>query len=135
MPFSGTRQLENEPIIITTYTGEIDAATVRAGSAQVAQLMATIPGKIYAVVDLSTITTSFGEVLKIMSDQGRGDEGTTTDPKLAAMVLVGSDNMVRLYTDAMRKRVDSVALPMYKTVEAGIDALRVMIANSNQAAS
>ncbi len=131
MPFVGTQQLPGESIIVTTYDGQIDADTVRDGSMKVAELMASIPGKVYAVVDLSTITTSLGDVLKIMTAQSQGTEGTTTDPKLAAMVVVGSDKMVRLYTDAMRKRVDSVKLPMYRSVEAGIDALRLMIADAN----
>jgi hypothetical protein len=127
MPFAGTRQLDDEPILITTYEGEITAEEVQYGSSKVAELMATIPGKVYAVVDLSTITTSFMDVLKILEHQAAGQEGTTTDPKLAMMVLVGSDNMVRLFTDAMHKRTDSVAIPIYRSVDKGIEALRVMI--------
>jgi len=127
MPFAGTRQLPDESIIVTTYEGAITAEDVNYGSSQVAELMATIDGKVWAVVDLSTITTSFADVMKIMADQSKGTEGTTTDPKLAAMVLVGSDQFVRLYTDAMRKRVQGVMLPMYRSVEEGVDALRIMI--------
>jgi len=127
MPFAGTRQLPDENIIITTYEGDINAEVVRNGSAEVAKLMATIEGRVYAVVDLSTITTSFGEVLKMLAEQAKGQEGTTTDPKLAAMVLVGSDNMVRMYADAMRKRAEGVMIPMYPSVEAGVAAMRALI--------
>lgn len=133
MPFAGTKQLDSgEPIIVTTYTGDIDAETVRKGSTEVAKLMASIPGRIYAVVDLSTINTSFAEVLKMLADQAKGTEGTTTDPKLAAMVLVGSDSMVRMYADAMRKRNEKVVIPMFPSVDAGLSALRKMI-ETNQA--
>ncbi len=133
MPFAGTKQLDSgEPIIVTTYTGDIDAETVRKGSTEVAKLMASIPGRIYAVVDLSTINTSFAEVLKMLADQAKGTEGTTTDPKLAAMVLVGSDSMVRMYADAMRKRNEKVVIPMFPSVDGGLSALRKMI-ETNQA--
>jgi hypothetical protein len=132
MPFAGTRQLDGEQIIITTYTGEVNANVIRDGSMKVAELMASIPGKIYAVVDLSTIETSFAEVLKILADQAQGQEGTTTDPKLAAMVLVGNNTMVRMYADAMRKRNQAVVIPMFPSVEEGVGALRMMIA-TNQA--
>jgi len=127
MPFAGTRQLSGESIIITTYEGAITADDVAHGSGHVAELMATIEGKVWAVVDLSTITTSFADVMKIMAHQSKGTEGTTTDPKLAAMVLVGSDQFVRLYTDAMRKRAQGIMLPMYRTVDEGVESLRIMI--------
>lgn len=132
MPFAGTRQLDGEQIIITTYTGEVNANVIREGSMKVAELMASIPGKIYAVVDLSTIETSFAEVLKILADQAQGQDGTTTDPKLAAMALVGSNSMVRMYADAMRKRNQAVVIPMFPSVDEGVNALRMMI-STNQA--
>jgi len=103
---------------------------VRKGSMEVAKLMGSIPGKIYAVVDLSTIKTSFAEVLKMLADQAKGSEGTTTDPKLVAMVLVGSDSMVRMYADAMRKRDQQVVIPMFPSVEEGVSVLRNMIESS-----
>ena len=132
MPFAGTRQLDGESIIVTTYTGEINAQIIREGSMKVAELMASIPGKVYAVVDLSTIETSFAEVLKILADQAKGQEGTTTDPKLAAMVIVGSNSMVRMYADAMRKRNQAVVVPMFPSVDEGVEALRKMM-QTNQA--
>ena len=135
MPFKETRQLPDEPIIVTTYEGQIDIETVTYGSQQVAKLMGTIEGKVYAVVDLSTISTSFGEVMKIMAHQSGGAEGTTTDPKLAAMVLVGTDSMVRLYTDAMRQRTEGVMLPMYTSVEDGVKSLRLLIKNNGTSES
>jgi len=132
MPFAGTRQLPDEPIIITTYEGAINVDEVTAGSMEVAKLMGTIEGRVWAVVDLSTITTSFADVMKIMMHQSQGTEGTTTDPKLAAMVLVGSDQFVRLYTDAMRKKTQGVILPMYRTIDDGVNALRIMIENEKK---
>jgi len=50
-----------------------------------------------------------------------------TGGELAAMVLVGSDNMVRMYADAMRKRAEGVMIPMYPSVEAGVAAMRALI--------
>jgi len=129
MPFDGTRQLPGENIIVTTYSGEINAEIIRNGSAEVAKLMAQIDGPIYAVVDLSTIETSFGEVMKMLRDQSRGQEGTTTDPKLRAMALVGSNVMVKLYTEAMRRRQDDSIppLPMYRSVEIAVEHMHEMI--------
>jgi len=133
MPFKSIIQLPDEPILITTYEGEVTAAVIQEGVTEAAKFMANMEGKIYRIIDLSQIATgSFVEVIKLMDSQLQGSAGTSTDPRLGAMVLIATDSMVRLFADVMRKRSGGLQLPIFSSLEDGIAAVRVMVENDRK---
>jgi hypothetical protein len=127
MTYNGSQLLSTEPIVVSTYTGNVVVEDVRQGSGELAKIMATLPDKVYVVVDVRDITSSFAEVLKIIAEQSKGDIGTTTDPRLGLLVLVGTNSMAKLYSQAMEKRNSGVHIPMYTRMEDALAAVRMMI--------
>jgi hypothetical protein len=126
MAFIKALQLPEEPIIIATYDGFVTAADIREGAAAIAQLAEKIEGRVYAIADIHSTTSSFAEVLEILRDQSKGAEGTTTDPRLI-VVLVGSTAMGKLFVDAIRQsNYGGVTVPMFPTLEAALESFRVM---------
>jgi hypothetical protein len=134
MAFLKAEKLPAEPIIISTYTGFVNAQDIREGVVEIARLSQTIEGRVYAIADVRTISSSFAEVLAILRDQSKGEAGTTTDPNLV-VVLVGTDSMAKLYVSAMRNNsYGGVMVPMFATMEAALDSVRVMASNFRQTA-
>lgn len=128
MPFKSIVQLPGEPILITTYEGKVTVETIKEGAQEAAKLMENIEGKIYRIIDVTAIEpAAFADVIKLLESQSQGSAGTSTDPRLSAIVLVGTDRMVRLFADIMRQRTGGKQLPIYTSLEDGIAAVRVMV--------
>ena len=79
------------------------------------------------MVDLLDIDSSFAEVMKIIAQQSQGEAGTTTDPRIGALALVGTNVMAKLYSQAMEKRHEGVRIPMYTRVSDALAATRMLI--------
>ena len=134
MAFVKSERLTNEPIIVNTYDGFVTAEDIRQGALAVAEHARHIEGNVYVVGDIHTTTSSFAEVLEILRDQTRGGEGTTTDPRIQ-VVLVGNTAMGKLFVDAMRhSKHGGVSVPMFPTMQAALDSVRVMAQQYRQTA-
>ncbi len=131
MPFAGTWKLEEEPIIITAYAGEVTAEILLNGYARTAELITRCGAKQYLILDMTEVSTSFAEVMTLLKHQRQTTPGATVDPRLEAMVVVGAGRMLRLYVDALRQGAASplqgATVPMYASIEDALAALRVMI--------
>jgi hypothetical protein len=134
MTFVKSERLTNEPIIVNTYDGFVTAEDIRQGALAVAEHARQIEGNVYVIGDIHTTTSSFAEVLEILRDQSRGGEGTTTDPRVQ-VVLVGNTAMGKLFVDAMRQsKHGGVSVPMFPTMQAALDSVRVMAQQYRQTA-
>ena len=125
--YNGSQLLSTEPIVISTYTGLVTVADVQQASVELAQMLDNTADKLYVVVDLLTIDSSFAEVMKIIAQQSQGAAGTTTDPRIGAIALVGTNVMAKLYSQAMEKRHEGVRIPMYTRVKDALAAVRMLM--------
>jgi hypothetical protein len=125
--YNGSQMLSTEPIVISTYRGLVTVADVQQAAVELAQMLDNAPSQLYIVVDLLDIDSSFAEVMKIIAQQSQGEAGTTTDPRIGALALVGTNVMAKLYSQAMEKRHEGVRIPMYTRVSDALAAVRMLI--------
>jgi hypothetical protein len=127
MSYNGSQLLSTEPIVVSHYTGNVTVDDVQQASVELAQILDKAADKVYVIVDLLDISSSFAEVMKIIAQQSQGEAGTTTDPRIGTIALVGTNSMAKLYSQAMEKRHQGIHIPMYTRMEDAFAAVRMLI--------
>src|SRR5437868_3158522 len=113
-------QLPNEPIIVLTYEGAIDAETVKSAFHQSAELMASIGGAVYRISDVRLIQTDeriVVELFKLIVELRKDITGSSADPRIHG-VFVGDHHIARFYADFMRQnQFGGTLIPFYHTLD------------------
>ncbi len=87
--------LPDEPIMIVTGKGALTVQDFNAMFAESRVLLAGMNGPIYRIVDFRESTTSFIDLIRTTQIATKGTEGSTTDPRIKA-VVVGTTQWVSL---------------------------------------
>src|SRR5258706_9427644 len=85
--------LPNEPIMIVTGKGALTVHDFNEMFADSRKLLASMNGPIYRIVDFTESTTSFMDLIRTTQIATKGEEGTTTDPRIKG-VIVGTNQWV-----------------------------------------
>jgi hypothetical protein len=133
MALSSVKRIPGEPIMISTFTGQVLLEDTRQSTAATLDFIRETGGPVHVIADLTDIQASFMETLMILRDQAASGEGTTSDPNVLLM-LVGSHTMVKLFADAMSQpQFGGIQIPMFKSIEDALAAARVEIAHRGAA--
>jgi hypothetical protein len=131
MPFEVER-LPEEPIILATLSGDVDADDLRLVFVRSAELMADIEGSVYRITDVREVSVSFPDLLKIVAEGAKHATGTSTDPRVK-VCLVGTHVMGKLYIDMLRKQSSgAVSIPMRRSMETALESVRIQIENERR---
>lgn len=126
-------KLPGEPIIIATHTGETTAEEVAIMFARSAELMRGIDGTVYRITDVTGVTLSLPNLLGIVGEASRRGPGSPGDPRLRVH-MVGTDAMAKLYVEFVKhRRNGGVQIPMHRTVDAALHAIRLQITAERKA--
>ena len=87
--------LPDEPIVIVTGKGTLTVQDFREMFAESRKLLAGMKGPIYRIVDFRESTTSFMDLIRTTQIATKGEEGSTTDPRIKA-IIVGTNQWVSL---------------------------------------
>jgi hypothetical protein len=115
-------QLPDEPIILLTFSGVINAETVRDAFIESAALAEKIEGTVYRITDIRQGEANFRDVLGVVAQVRSRTPGSSSDPKIKG-VFVGTHPLARLYADFMRQM--GIQTPFFKTLEEALDYIQV----------
>ncbi len=103
MSYSVTR-LENEPIIVVTYTDPfIPVEDIPGAHYETSELLRYMPGTIYRVIDARIPKGSLDSLVETLYLSSRGKAGGTADPRIRS-ILVGTSEIVQRFAEAMKQK-------------------------------
>jgi hypothetical protein len=124
------RKLPDEPIIILTYEGDVDAETIKSAFRQSVELMASIEGVVYRISDVRAIDVdeqAMRELFKLVADIRNQQTGSSADPRIHG-VFVGEHQLARLYAEIMSQYwFGSTQIPFYHTLDEALEHIRFTI--------
>lgn len=118
-------RIENEPILIATLTGVVDASMMQSLYEQSAALISEREA-VYRVTDFRQVTTSFEEILKIFAAASADTAGSTSDPRIRP-VLLGDNQWSRIAQDVM-VRSGGMEIPIFASMREAMQYIRVLLA-------
>lgn len=117
-------RLQEEPIIVATFTGEILVEEVREMYQKSAALAEDIEGKVYRITDIREATADFPKMLEVVGFASKGEPGTTSDKRFFPM-FVGTNELARLFTKAMEQReFGGVKMPFFVSMQDALTFVR-----------
>jgi hypothetical protein len=126
MPVTVER-LDDQPIILATFTGEIDVEMVKTMFQRSAEIQTEIGTPVYRITDVRAIETSLMNLLSIVREASQDVPGSPLDPHITGM-FVGTNKWVRLFQSALdEEEYGSISIPAFVSMEdalAHIDRLR-----------
>jgi hypothetical protein len=121
-------RVPNEPVVIATLQGFVNIDTIKEMYSRSTDLARDIAGPWYRLTDVTNISTSFMEVLKVVREASRGLPGTSSDPNVT-VVLVGTNEMAKLVADMLKQpQYGALAIPIFKCMEDALDYVHIDIA-------
>jgi hypothetical protein len=127
MPYT-VKQVNDEPIMIMSFSGFVTSAEVLDMSKECAVLMDKIGTPTYWILDVSTSTSDFQQLFNIILTQSKGQPGTATDPR-GIGALVGTHPLIKLFQSAIKQRqFGGFNFPMFTSLESALAAIRLQIA-------
>jgi hypothetical protein len=116
--------LPNEPIVLTHAKGMLTVHDFAEMFAVSRRLLHGKQGTIYRISDFREASSSFMDLLRMAQLASKGNEGTTTDPRIKA-VLVGTNQWVSLARTIFEQpQYSSIRFPTFETMEEALDYAR-----------
>jgi hypothetical protein len=126
--------MPDEPVIVATLTGFVTIDTIKEMYAGSNELARDIVGRLYRITDVTNISSSFMEVLKVVREASQGRPGTSTDPNVT-VVLVGTNEMAKLVADMLKQpQFGGLAIPIFKCMEDAVDFVHIDLARRQKEA-
>lgn len=120
--------LPDEPIIITVAKGHLVVQDFAEMFADSRKLLSGMPGPIYRISDFREASSSFMDLIRMAQIASKGDEGTTSDPRIKA-VLVGTNQWVNLArTIVEQPQYSAMRFPAFETLDAALAYARDQLA-------
>lgn len=128
-------KLPNEPIIILTYSGDVDAETIKSAFHQSVELMASMEGTVYRISDVRGFDldpAAMLELFKLIADIRNDLAGSSADPRIHG-VFVGDHELARLYAEIMGQYAfGSTQIPFYETLDEALAYIRFTIRDRSE---
>ncbi|MBI1281697.1 MAG: hypothetical protein GC179_26460 [Anaerolineaceae bacterium] len=128
--------LPNEPIIVTKAKGVLVVQDFIDMFSAARKLMHGMQGPIYRISDFTEATSSFMELLRMAQIASKGNEGTTSDPRIKA-VLVGTNQWIALARTIFEQpQYSAMRFPTFETTDDALSYVRSQLsAKADTAAS
>ena len=124
--------LPDEPIMFVTSKGALTALDFTEMYDESRILLSGMKGPIYRIIDFRESTTSFMDLIRITQVATKGVEGSTTDPRIKAIV-VGTNQWISLgRTIFEQPQFSAMHFPTLESIEDALDyAHKQLAAGSN----
>ena len=120
--------LPDEPIMVVKGKGTLTAQDFTEMYDESRELLAGIKGPIYRIVDFRESTTSFMDLIRITQVATKGVEGSTTDPRIKAIV-VGTNQWISLgRTIFEQPQFSGLHFPTLESIEDALGYARKQLA-------
>lgn len=117
-------RLENEPILIATFNGDIDAATMMEMYRRSHELIKE-QEIIFRITDFRHVNTSVQEVMRMMMDAQKGLPGSSSDPRIRP-ILLGDNKWSRIAQEIMQNL--NISLPIFSAMGEALQFVRTILA-------
>jgi hypothetical protein len=126
--------LTDEPIIIATGKGLLSVQDFADMFKESAELLQGVEGTIYRISDFREASSSFMDLIRMSQLASKGGEGTTTDPRIKA-ILVGTNQWVSLARTIFEQpQYSAMRLPTLENLEDALAYVRTQIVNQTNEA-
>lgn len=85
-------KIEDEPILLVRVHGVVTAQEHFKLSLDVANLIETLPGRIYRINDLTGACPRLVDMIEIVNQISRGWSGTASDPRVVCLAIMDHGN-------------------------------------------
>ena len=116
------KKLPNEPILIVTVEGQLDAGMVRDLYQEIGLLTKDMQPPIYRITDVRNMTITFMDLMGVIQEGTKDMPGTTADTRISHM-FVGKDKFAKIARDVLQ-RINPDNHPMLDTMEEALDYIR-----------
>ena len=121
-------KLEAEPILLVRVHGVVTAQEHFKLSLDVANLIETIPGRIYRINDLTGTCPRLVDMVEIVNQITRGWSGTASDPRIVTLVIMDNVNVFLGLRYLRRKWGKMESIHLFATVADALAYARAQIA-------
>lgn len=127
MPVTVER-LEDEPILIATFSGEVHVDDMVEMFKLSADLMGDDDTQFYRITDARDATSNFMEMFASIKEASTGQPGSTTDARIKAS-FVGTSTWISFARNAlMNPKFGGLKLAAFETVDDALENIRMQIA-------
>ena len=111
-----------QPIIVITLTAPFAADQVEALYGEIDSVAAEIEGHYYRALDLSAITVSLADLMRLLVLATEQQPGSASDPRARSTVYIGASDTVRIALrilgDTLERELD---MRLFETLEQALD--------------
>ncbi|MEQ8675042.1 MAG: hypothetical protein RLP44_19880 [Aggregatilineales bacterium] len=126
MPIS-VKRLENQPILIATFTGNITADDMAGMFEESNTLIGENEDHIYRISDVSNATSNFVEMFGVIKIASKGQPGSTSDPRIQAF-FVGTSTWITFARNTLRAPAfGGLQIAAFETMDAALDAINTQL--------
>lgn len=118
------RRMENEPILIATFSGNVTAQDMVEMFRLSDALIEADEKQIYRITDVQTATSNFIEMLGAIKSASTGQPGSTTDPRIKA-IFVGTSTWINFARNALKSpNFGGLQLAAFATIEDALESIK-----------
>lgn len=135
MAVTAKRLNDTEPIVIFTYDGELTQEVFKEVIELNVKFINEIGEPIYIIADVRDITTTFGEMIRIMKQAGEGNEdgaGSAFDENIKMLIFVGSSSFIQMYRNSMQNRGAVFGMTIFEDIDTALEAVRIDFARNSK---
>ena len=106
-------QLDDQPIIVATFTGFVDLPTVQEMFKRSAAFKTQLGTPLYRISDVTNVSTSLKDLLAIVKEASNDIPGSPADPEMVGM-FVGTNKWVGLFQSTLSEaEFGSINIPAF----------------------
>ena len=125
-------KVENEPILIATFSGAVTADDMREMFSQSAAIMGDAQHTFYRITDAYNATSNFVEMLGAVQAASKGQAGSTTDPRIRT-TFVGSSTWITFARNALQSpKFGGLNLAAFDSMEEALSSVHIQISNERR---
>jgi len=130
--FTVERLNDTEPIVVFTYSSKLTLDVFKDAIVENTRFIEEIGEPIYIIADVRELESTFLDMLHIMEEAGKDDDGSANDKNIKMLILVGSSSFIKMYRNTMQKRGAAFGITIFQDVETAIDTARINMTYSEE---
>jgi len=120
-------RLENQPIIIATFSEVVTTKDMVEMFHRTDELIAEGENNIYRITDVRDATSNFVEMLGAIKEASTGQPGSTTDPRIHA-TLVGTTTWINFARNALKSpNFGGVQLAAFDSMDDALESIQIQL--------
>jgi len=126
------KQLDNEPILIVKYVGDVTADDVREMFRLSAEIMGDADQTFYRINDIRDTDSNFTEMLDVVNIASTDMPGSSVDPRIQSS-FVGTSTWLSFFRNAMSKpKFGARLMSAFDDMDDAIASIRIQIEQDEQ---